>query len=181
MNNSTAGVTLFAGFISDLLAQYEAQRNSTARELFAMSSGVDLSDPTRPLPMELYNHMCAWIERKLGPANLRRSGERIGERAYEQMVAGGGLGSAPTPHDILEQLVLAAAFMIQDPEKRGWVLVESQEKRAVMRRTQTFHPVLQEGLLRSLVRKSGAIYPKVSYLRSVASGDPYDEYEITWT
>lgn len=178
---TTTGVTLFAGFVNDLLSLYEHQRQSTARELFAMADGVDLSQPTNPVPMHLYNEMCAWIERRLGPANLRRAGERIGARAYEQMTRDGALGENPSPRRILEELVRVAGLMIQDPKGRGWELLAAEEKRAVMRRTQSFNPVLQEGLLRSLVSKTGVIFPQVRYLQSVAKGDPYDDYEIVWT
>jgi hypothetical protein len=40
--------------------------------------------------------------------------------------------------------------------------------------------VLQEGLLKALVARAAGTLPRVRYLRSVAEGAEYDEYEITW-
>lgn len=178
MNNSTDGVTLDAGFVTDLLALYEG--NTIARELVAMAAAVDRRDPSARVPMALYNDMCAWIERKLGPANLRRAGETMGARVYDKVLADGRLSADPTPVELLRELARTARLLIHDPLGRGWELLEEGPDRAVMRRTQTFHPVLQEGLLKALVARSGRTFPKVRYLRSVQTGAEYDDYEVTW-
>lgn len=181
MNNSTEGVTLYAGFISDLLRNYQGMENGVAEGLFKLAQGLDLSNPTTPVSMKTYNDMCDWIEKNLGPANLRKAGEAIGARAYQQMVQSKNITATSTPQEILQALKVVADFMIQDPLKRGWTVLETAEKRVVMRRTQTFHPILQEGLLRSLVSQSTqAQMVKVKYLKSVRQGDEYDDYEITW-
>ncbi len=180
MNNSTEGVNLYAGFISDLLLNYQSMETVTKR-LFTLVENTDLSNPTTPVPMKLYNDMCDWIERNLGPANLRAAGEAIGARAYNQMVQSKNINPKSRPQEILQALKEVADFMIQDPLGRGWTILEMGEERAVMRRTQTFHPVLQEGLLQSLVtQSSGVKFVKVEYLKSVSKGDEFDEYEITW-
>ncbi|MCP4609297.1 MAG: hypothetical protein GY845_11345 [Planctomycetes bacterium] len=180
MDNSTDGVTLYAGFISDLLANYQSMETVT-KELFKFVKDTDLSDPTAPVPIKLYNDMCDWIERNLGPANLRAAGEAIGARAYNQMIQSNNINSDSTPQEILQALKAVADFMIQDPLGRGWTILEMGENRAVMRRTQTFHPVLQEGLLRSLVVQSSKVtLANVKYLASVRKGDEFDEYEVTW-
>lgn len=178
MNNSTDGVTLDAGFVLDLLGLYEG--NPVARELFAMADAVPRDNPTARVPMQLYNDMCAWIERKLGPANLRKAGETMGARVYDKVVADGRLSSAPTPIELLRELARTARVLIRDPLGRGWELLDEAPDRAVLRRTQTFHPVLQEGLLKALVARSGRPLPRVRYLRSVKDGAEYDEYEVTW-
>ncbi|MEO1099084.1 MAG: hypothetical protein AAFX57_15240 [Bacteroidota bacterium] len=49
-----------------------------------------------------------------------------------------------------------------------------------MRRTQTFNGALQSGLLDELIRKTKVFSPKVEYLQSIANGDEYDDYKITW-
>ena len=153
MNNSTEGVTLDAGFVSDLLALYES--NPVARELFAIAATANATDPAARVPMQIYNDMCAWIERKLGPANLRKAGETMGARVYDRVVADGLLPKDATPVELLRELARAARVLIRDPLGRGWEVLEAGPGRAVMRRTQTFHPVLQEGLLRALVARSG--------------------------
>lgn len=178
MNNSTDGVTLDAGFVTDLLALYEG--NPIARDLVAMAEAVDRADPRARVPMQLYNDMCAWIERKLGPANLRKAGETMGARVYDRVVADGRLSAAPTPLELLRELARTARVLIRDPLNRGWEILEEAPNRAVLRRTQTFHPVLQEGLLKALVARSGRSLPRVRYLRSVKDGAEYDDYEVSW-
>ncbi len=180
MDNSTDGVTLYAGFISDLLFNYQDMKTTT-KKLSEFVKDTDLSDPTAPVPIKLYNDMCDWIERNLGPANLRAAGEAIGARAYNQMIQSNNINSDSTPQEILQALKAVADFMVQDPLGRGWTILEMGENRAVMRRTQTFHPVLQEGLLRSLVVQSSKVtLANVKYLASVRKGDEFDEYEVTW-
>jgi hypothetical protein len=71
-------------------------------------------------------------------------------------------------------------MMIKDPEKRGWEIVETGPKHIVMRRTQTFNSTLQFGLLDELVRKTKVVSPRVEYIKSVAEGDEFDDYKISW-
>ncbi len=181
MNNSTEGVTLYAGFISDLLLNYQENKNTFAAGLFELTKNTDLSDPTARVPIKLYNDMADWIIKNLGPASLRKAGEVVGARAHLQMVQGRHIGPNSTPQDILQALKEIADIMVQDPLGRGWTILEKGEKHVVMRRTQTFNPVLQEGLLKALVTQhSEANFVIVKYLKSVRQGDEFDEFEITW-
>jgi hypothetical protein len=179
MHSSCNGVTLFAGFISDLLSSYVG--NPYARGLFEMAQSYDLSQPTNLVPLQLFNNMCEWIIRELGPASLRKAGENIGRRIFDHMAAKGVVSPASTPNEILAALKVAADTMIHDPEGRGWTILVSEPQRVVMRRTQSFHPILQEGLLKSLAERSNRIvYATVQYLARAARGDVYDDYEVTW-
>ena len=54
------------------------------------------------------------------------------------------------------------------------------EQRAVMRRTQTFNCILQEGLLLSFVERTGVLLPKVEHKRCTRKGAEFCEYEVTW-
>lgn len=180
MNNSTEGVTLYAGFLSDLLANYQKERSAVFQPLFAMAKDFDLSNPTTLVPIGVYNEMCDWIERKLGPSNLRKAGEFIGARVYDLMIQAKYISSHATPQEILRGLQKVAGEAIQDPLGRGWEILELGDKRAVLRRTQTFHPILQEGLLKALVKRGGQQTVMVRYLKSVAQGDEFDEYEVLW-
>ena len=181
MDHSTEGVTLYAGFVSDLLDIYRGKERTIASGLFALAEGVDLSAPTAQVPMELYNEMCAWIEKNLGPANLRKAGEVIGERIHEHLKAAGAVGADAGPVDLLEGLKRAADEMIRDPLGRGWTLLEVGGDVVILRRTQTFHRVMQEGLLRSLVGQGEGVHAvTVTYRASVAEGAPFDDYEVRW-
>ena len=178
MDESTEGVTLYAGFIFDIVDLY---KNSTfAAPLLEMTKDLDPSQPTAPVPMQLYNDVCSWVEDKLGEGNLRKAGGAIGRRAYRQMVAQGGLGSNPTPLDILTQLKQVASFMIQDPKDRQWEILDVEDRSLRMRRTQTFNCILQEGLLRSLVLETGVTAPTVEHVTCTRRGDEFCEYVVRW-
>ena len=180
MNNSTEGVTLYAGFLSDLLANYQQKPGAYIQPLFDMVKDIDLSNPTNLVPISIYNAMCQWIEKNLGPANLRKAGEYIGARAYDLMLQQRYITSKSSPHEILKGLQKVASESIQDPLGRGWEIVALEDKRAALRRTQTFHPVLQEGLLKALMKKGGQLTVTIRYLKSIAQGDEFDEYEVRW-
>ncbi len=180
MDDSTTGVTLFSGFVSDLLECYEGSRETFAKGLFEMAEGLDLSDPTRPLPIQLYNDMGRWIEGNLGAASLRKAGVAIGERAYDYLVQSGTLAPESTPLEILEGLKRAASEMIQDPRGRGWEIRDVIAGRITMRRTQTFNCLLQEGLLQSLVSRTGAQLVRCEHVSCTRQGAPFCDYDVTW-
>ncbi|MBC8112733.1 MAG: hypothetical protein H7Y04_16915 [Verrucomicrobia bacterium] len=179
MDNSIEGVTLYAAFVNDILKNYEEKKDQY-QGLFAMAASYDLNDPFRKVPMQLYNDMCAWIEKELGKFNLIRVGRNVGETAFGGMVANGLLKEISSPIQIMEALVTVANTMIQDPKKRGWEIVKSTKDSITMRRTQTFNRQLQLGLLDGLVRKSGVKGVKVDFMKNVETGDAFDEYLITW-
>jgi hypothetical protein len=124
--------------------------------------------------------MCDWIEKRLGSANIRRSGQAIGAQAYGQMVQDKTVGENVTPQKILQELKRVADLMIQDPKGRGWEIVEMEERRALMRRTQTFNCMLQEGLLFSLVERTGVLAPRVDHVRCTRQGAEFCEYQVSW-
>ncbi len=180
MDDSTEGVTLYAGFIFGLLDNYTASRDTFAAPVFEMAAGLDPNDPTALVPIQLYNDMCSWIETELGPGSLQRAGTAIGNRAYDQMVADASLSSNPGPLEMMEQLAQVASVMIQDPRGRGWEIREAGEGRIVMRRTQSFNCILQEGLLQSLIKRCGVALAIVNHSSCVRKGAEFCDYEVTW-
>ncbi|WKK79295.2 hypothetical protein [Marivirga arenosa] len=179
MNNSTEGVTLSSAFVKDIIDLYEG-KDSYQRELKRMANGLDLSSAMKFVPMETYNSMCNWIESQIGQANTRRLGRKIGATAYSGMLANGLITSDASPKEMMEGLAKVASMMIKDPEGRGWEILETAPKHIIMRRTQTFNSTLQFGLIDELIRKTKAVSPKVEYVKSVADGDEFDEYKISW-
>jgi hypothetical protein len=145
-----------------------------------MARGLDPGDPTRRVPIALYNEMCGWIETNLGRFNAITAGRAIGRRAYDQMVKDGTLGQSPTPHRILEELKRVASLMIQDPKGRGWEILRLGEGLAVMRRTQTFNCPLQEGLLLSLIERTGVAGVRVQHAQCERRGAEFCDYEVRW-
>lgn len=180
MNESTKGVTLYSGFVFDLLSAYAESSTSFAAPLFDMAAHLDSDQPTQLEPIELYNDMCQWIEDNLGAASLRNAGRAIGDRAYDFLAEEHQLPPSPSPLQILEGLKHAAATMIQDSERRGWEILEKTEDRIVMRRTQTFNCLLQEGLLKSLVARTGVRLPQAKHIACTRDGADYCDYEVTW-
>ena len=180
MDASTEGVTLYAGFLFSLLVPFEKNRETFAAPLFEMAKDLAPDQPTALLPIARYNQMCTWIEDTLGPASLRRAGVAIGDRAYDQMTADGSLGANPTPAEILGELKRVADLMIQDPKGRGWEILKSEPDSILMRRTQSFNCYLQDGLLLSLVKRTGVTVPIVDQTTCARLGDEFCEYRIRW-
>lgn len=54
------------------------------------------------------------------------------------------------------------------------------EERLVMRRTQTFNCLLQEGLLLSLVERTGVLTAQVVHRSCTRKGAEFCEYEMAW-
>lgn len=180
MDNSTQNVTLFAHFITDILALYEHKKDGFAKPLFDMAQPYNLTNPLNKVPIQLFNDMCAHIENKLGPANLQKTGETLGEAVFDNMIKQPGFPKNPTPEHVIRGIVQAAQDMIQDPKKRGFDILESKPKHLLLRRTQTFNSIFQIGLFKGLVRKTNARLVDVKFVKTVAQGHPYDEYLITW-
>ena len=180
MDKSTEGVTLFALFINDILVQYKEADPESYDELLEMADGHNLSDPFGKVPMAIYNDMCEYVEFNLGQANLKKIGETIGGSVFDALIAQNIVKQNPSPKEILEGLIVAAANMIQDPKGRGWVMESNASNAIVMKRTQTFNSILQFGLLKGLVKKTGVTLPEVKLLKSVKDGADFDEYEVSW-
>lgn len=179
MNTSTTGVTLAAAFVNDVLELFEGNSADT-QALKEMSSGLDLSDPNNQVSMEVYNEMCDYIEKQIGPANTKKLGRKIGNTAFNAMVHFNIIGSNPTPEEAMKGLATVAGTMIQDPLKRGWEILSTSDTEIIMRRTQTFNSILQLGLLLEIINKTDVKFPSVDYSKSVADGDEFDEYRISW-
>jgi hypothetical protein len=163
MDTSVDGVTLYSGFLSDILGEYETMRESCG-PLFDLVTGMELGDPAKPVPIATYNALCDWVEANLGTASLRRAGNCTN----------------PTPSAVMHALKWAADTMIQDPKGRGWAIVVDEPRRIVMRRTQTFHCLLQEGLLTGMLGHCPVLSPRVEHVKCVRRGDEFCEYSLTW-
>ena len=178
MDQSTEGVTLIAAFVSDVITLYDGKPNQGA--LKEIADHLDLSDPMQHVPIEVYNQMCNYIETNIGKANTRLLGRKIGERAYQSMIAQNMVDEHSSPHQLMKALQQVAKIVIYDPKNRGWEIVKVEPKEIIMRRTQTFNGTLQLGLLDTLLRKTKAVYPSVELIKEVESGAEYDEYKLTW-
>ncbi len=180
MDQSTENVKIATTFISDILFIFKEKSQKDYEVLKRMAEGVDLTSPMNMVPMEIYNSMCSWIETQIGQSNTRIVGRQIGKTAFEAMKNYKMVTDNSTPLEVMKALANVASTMIQDPKKRGWEILESGPKFIIMRRTQTFNSTLQFGLLDEIVRKTKVLSPKVEYLRSLAAGDEFDDYKISW-
>lgn len=182
MNHSTENVTLWATFVLDVLREVE-NLNSLAdtQALKDMVAPYNIEDPFEMLPMQLYNDLCNWVEENMGEAATIRLGFAIGETVYNSLSENSIIDENSTPREIIDGLIIAAESMIDDPENRGWNILESTSNSLIMQRTQTFNSKLQFGLLEGLIQKSEVTEVKVSYLKEVAKGEEFDEYLVTWT
>ncbi|MEO0811387.1 MAG: hypothetical protein AAFY60_00895, partial [Myxococcota bacterium] len=179
MDQSTDGVTLHAGFVFDVLAEYRSMGKVCA-PVFEKVQHLSEERPDELVPIKLYNDVCEFIEETFGPASIRSAGEQVGKRVHAGMRANGLLAEDASVADTMRALRKAADVVIHDPKKRGWELLEEGPKLLVMRRTQTFNSSLQFGLLRSLAEAAGARGLTVELVRSVKKGDEFDEYRLKW-
>jgi hypothetical protein len=178
MDNSTDGVTLLTGFVFDILSEYESTRR-LCMPAFEMAAGLDPAKLDAWCDIAIYNDVCDWIEKNVGAASIRNAGRAIGNRAYDNIVKHGKLVN-PGPRAIMDALKWAASTMIRDPKGRGWEVIEDAGKRVLMRRTQSFNCILQEGLLLSLLERTRVLMPGVTHVTCTRNGDPYCEYALTW-
>jgi hypothetical protein len=178
MDHSTTNVTLLAGFVFDVLREYQHMRR-VCGPAFEMAKHLDPGKPEELCSIDLYNDVCTWIEQNIGEASIRKAGIAIGERAYNNIIAQDKMKD-PTPLGILEALKWAASTMIQDPKGRGWTIVSHDAHSVMMRRTQTFNCILQEGLLLSLVERTEVQGADIEHVRCVRNGDEFCDYRITW-
>lgn len=177
MDESTRGVTLNTGFVFDVLREYEDSRR-ILKPLFDFAADLDPSTPEAVCPIDVYNDACTWIEKNVGESSIRNAGRAIAERIYANITNGGR--NPKTPVEVMQALRYAADTMIQDPKKRGWVIVEDQPGRILMRRTQTFNCIMQEGLLLRLVELTRVTMPAVKHTSCTRRGDAFCEYDLTW-
>lgn len=180
MDQSTENVTLFAIFINDILRLYKEADPESYEELLNMADGYEISEPFEKVPIQLYNDMCTFVEENIGKANLKKIGENIGETVFDALLGQEIVKASPTPKEILQGLIVAASGMIQDPKGRGWEMLSAADKKIIMRRTQTFNSTLQFGLLKGLVKKTGAQLVEVVLQKEIEKGDEFDEYVVTW-
>jgi len=178
MDESTEGVTLYAAFVLDVVSMYSGLF-AIAQPLRNMTATLDPNQPRALVPIALYNQTCAWVEETFGEAGIRDAGKRIGERSYRSILDRTGKASLK-PSEVLRELQRSARISIQDTSGRGWEILAEAPRRIVMRRTQTFNCLLQEGLLLALVEKTGAERAKVAQINCTRSGDEFCDYAISW-
>lgn len=179
MDDSTDGVTLYAGFVLTVVDGFRDMQRHCG-PLFELVRDLDPTLPRKPVPIAVYNEVCAWIEQNLGVASLRAAGAAIGRASYLRLRREGAIAPEAQPADALGALARAVRTTVQDPKKRGWELVEVIDGCVLMRRTQTFNCVMQEGVLLAFVEGTGVTMPRVDHLRCTRRGDEFCEYEVRW-
>ena len=179
MDQSTENVTLLAVFLKDVISQV-ANAGVDTQPLAAIYQGHDLSNPYKHVPIDIYNKMCDWVEKTLGQDGVVQVGRKIGETVFQGLVENFIISEDSSPKEIMEGLIIAASSMVSDPKGRGWILVESNSKSLLMKRTQNFHSRLQLGLLCGLIEQSGKTGVSVTYEKSLEKGDEFDEYRVSW-
>jgi len=178
MDQTTDGVTLLTGFVFDVLAEYQHMKR-VCGPAFEMAKGLDASKTDEWCSIDIYNGICQWIEDNVGVASIRQAGIAIGHRVSENIVKNGKMTS-PTPLAMMEALRWAASVMIRDPKGRGWEILSAEDGNILVRRTQTFNCTMQDGLLLSLVERTGVEGADVRHDRCTKRGDEYCEYRLGW-
>jgi len=178
LDNSTDGVTLLNGFVHDILAEYTHMRKACG-PAFELAKGIDKAPPDEWSNITTYNDICTWIETNIGAMSIRQAGAAIGVRVAENIVKNAKMDS-PTPLGMLEALKWAASVMIRDPKGRGWEILGHDASSVTMRRTQTFNCAMQDGLLVSLVERTGVEGVDCDHYKCTRKGDDFCEYKVSW-
>lgn len=179
MDESTDGVTLLASSVLAVVDPFrDMQRHCAA--LFELVRDIDPSEPDQRVPIATYNEACDWIEQNLGVASLRSSGAALGRRSFQRLRREGAIAADATPAEALAAFARSVRARIQDPKKRGWEILESNDGCVLIRRTQTFNCVLQEGVLLAIAEGTNVTMPRVEHLRCTRRGEPFCEYEVRW-
>ena len=179
MNPSTDGVTIYSGFIADLLKIFEDRREEMA-PLFALGADYDGLTEHRQVPIRAYNDVCQWIEDFIGVGAIIQAGVVLGERIVGNLRSMGQLEGEVSGHRMMSLLAEIATGMIDDPLERGWEILDVHDHGLFMRRTQTFNCMLQQGLITGLLRRTTARFPLCRQVRCVRLGDPFCLYEVQW-
>jgi hypothetical protein len=178
MDQSTNNVTVNSGFVFVILDQYRGMERVCA-PIFEMTRELDRNAPRKPIPIALYNEVCGWIEENLGAASVREVGRAVGGQIVAHMQKTKPIPH-PMPRDVLEELTRAAQVGVQDQRGRGWEMRDAIEGRIIMRRTQTFNCIMQEGLLLALVEHCGVLMPRVEHRACTRHGAEFCDYEVRW-
>ena len=179
VNNSTEGVSLMAGFISNVLETVKVL-GFPSEKYHEMAKDYELTNPYHFVPMQLYNDLCAAVEQDLGVEVIERVGHTIGERAYKTLLENNIVTKQSSPLELIQGVIVAAETMIIDPKNRSFCILKSTPTSVVIQRTQTFNSRLQVGVFKGLVGKSDVENVSVTYLKQVSTGDKFDEYLICW-
>ena len=166
--------------VQKILDQYKNTCGEFTKELFKKAKRVDISNPLAQIPLSFLNELIEWIEQELGPANVKMIGTILGETAFEELKANKQLPEKSSPKEAIEKLILVLQSIVQDPFRRNLQVLEVQNNFARVRRTQTFNPTVQIGMIETFVRKAGIAFPRTRLVRDYKNGPEYDEYEITW-
>ena len=172
--------TCSAFVIKKIIETYQNTCGEIAKELYNKVSKIDISNPFAQIPLSFLDELIEWVEKELGPANVKMIGHILGETAFETLKKEKQLPEKATPKEIIEKLMLVLQSIIQDPFRRNLKVVEVQNNFARVRRTQAFHPTVQIGIIESFIRKAGVSLPRTRLIRDYENGPEYDEYEITW-
>ena len=166
--------------VRKILDQYEKASPDITKGLFQIAAKMDISNPNTQVPLNHLNELIGWIEKNLGPANLKMIGNILGETAFENLMAKKALPVKVSPKEAIEKLILVLQAIIQDPFNRYLKVVEIQDKSARVRKTQTFNNTVEIAIIESFIRKAGVNFPRTRLIRDYQKGPEYDEYEITW-
>ncbi len=152
MDNSSDGVTLMTGFVFDVLREYQHMKR-VCGPAFEMARGLD---PNRIDDWCEINctTTSARIEENVGASSIRQAGIAIGSRIYDNIMKSGKIEN-PNPLAIMRSLKWAASVMIRDPRAAAGRSPSTPTATSSCDAPQAFNCKMQEGLLLSLVERTG--------------------------
>lgn len=181
MDYSTSlNATFSAGLLNKIVDQYKNTSHHITEELKKRVNNVNITNPMVQISLDLFNDIVEWIDKELGPANLKMIGNIMGETAYNELKSRNKINEKMSAKETVEKLILVPQVLIIDPLQRNWKIIEISNSSARLKKSPIFHITVQIGIIESFVRKAGVVYPKTRLIRDYKRGPAFDELEITW-
>ncbi len=177
---TSLNATCSAGLLHKIVEQYKNTSDHITSELNKRVTKLNISNPLVQISLDLFNEIVEWIERELGPANLKMIGNIMGETAFNELKAKNKIQEKVTPKEAVEKLTLVSQTLIIDPLQRNWKIIEITGTSARVKKSQIFNTTVQIGIIESFIRKAGVVFPRTRLIRDYKRGPAFDEFEITW-
>jgi hypothetical protein len=174
--SSTCPVTI----INKILNIYKPTSNDISKGLFDLAGKIDLTNVTGRVPIFALYELAEWIEKHLGPANVKMIGNLLGEEAYQILKQSGKISEKIKPAEAIEKFVIVSQTIFQDPLRRYWEKIEIKNNIARVKKCVLLNVTMQIGIFEAFLRKCGVPSPRVRLIRDYKRGQEFDEFEITW-
>ncbi|MBN2347522.1 MAG: hypothetical protein JXJ22_01720 [Bacteroidales bacterium] len=180
METTIQHVTCNALLIQHILDQYKDNSETFVFELKQIASQYNVADPESEVPLEHFNILSDWIEKNLGPANLKKIGNVIGQAEFNKLNAENLLPGKIKIRDSISELIKVMNRVVHDPENGKYELDEPEMHCLILKTPGYINATIQQGIIEYFIRKADVVLPQVRQIKTREQQHGMCEYEITW-